>query len=182
MESVAVASITEGSPDAIEWHCFDYDITFENYSVLRVLEPGQCAVSEEFVGGKYNWELHYFPNGSIDENNEGHSSVFLKRSNNVTWFNPVIKTRFHITMHHNSFGYDVNTVIVCPLDPSVHTFCNKNPIWGFNRFISKSIVEKYCWDKSKDCIKLRCYIWVTKEFSSGVKRRVRKREGSEDSQ
>ncbi|KAF3339100.1 BTB/POZ and MATH domain-containing protein 3-like isoform X1 [Carex littledalei] len=173
------ASSIEGAQDVVEWHCFDYDITFEDYSVLRALEPGHCVVSENFIAGKYHWELHYFPNG-VEENNEGYSSVFVKLPDSVTGCNPLIKTRFHIVMHHNFYGYDhLENDIVSSLDPSVHTFCAENPIWGFDRFISKSIVEEKCWDRSNDLIKLRCYIWVTREFSNGVKRRVRKREEDE---
>ncbi|KAF3339098.1 BTB/POZ and MATH domain-containing protein 4-like protein [Carex littledalei] len=173
------ASSNEGSQDVVEWHCFDYDITFEDYSVMRALEPGHCVVSEKFVAGKFNWELHYFPNG-VHKNNEGYSSVFVKRPDIVASYNPLTNTRFHIAMHHKLYCYGMQYNMGSSLDPSIYTFCAENPMWGFDRFISKSIVEEKCWDKNKDHIKLRCYIWVTREFSNGVTRRVRRREGSED--
>jgi MATH domain len=160
--TTCTANSYEGSPDAPIWYCFDHDIVFSNYSLMRSFEPGNSVMSGKLSAGRFEWELQYFPNG-VDENTEGHVSVFLRLPNAES--DQEIRTRFHIVMCDNNQNYSVDNPYVSPLDHSVHMFSAQNSVWGFNRFISKNMIDKKCWNKYDDTIRFKCYIWVTKEFT-----------------
>lgn len=161
--ATCTANSYEGSQDVPVWYCFDHDISFSNYSLMRGFEPGNSVMSQKLSAGRYEWELQYFPNG-VDKNTEGHVSVFVRLLNAPS--DQEIRTRFHIIMWDNDHNYNMDSPYPSPLDHSNHMFSALNPVWGFNRFVTKNTMDKRCWCKYDDTIQFKCYIWMTREFTS----------------